>query len=173
MVRGPRLRLLEELRAQPQSASGLAARIGLPRQTINYHLRQLEEAGLVELVEERGAGSCVERLLAPTSDAVGAPGRAHTDRASAQHLLARATELVRDAAHLLSQKRQVATLTVETEIRFASAAARSDFAAELAETVQMLARKYHDDETPGGRRFTVLAAAYPTLRRRRAADERS
>ena len=34
-------RLLAEL-AEPASAAGLAARLGLPRQKINYHLRALE-----------------------------------------------------------------------------------------------------------------------------------
>ena len=46
-------RLLAEL-AQPASASNtLAARLGLARQKVNYHLRALELHGLVELVAER------------------------------------------------------------------------------------------------------------------------
>src|SRR5690242_14239679 len=69
LLRGPRLRLLEALRDRPDSATGLAARVGMPRQTINYHLRQLEQARLVELVEERGHGSCVERVVAPAAAA--------------------------------------------------------------------------------------------------------
>ena len=47
-----RARLLAEL-AEPGSASSLAAKVGLPRQKVNYHLRTLEQHGLVELV--RGA----------------------------------------------------------------------------------------------------------------------
>ena len=49
-----RARLLAEL-AEPGSASSLAAKVGLPRQKINYHLRTLEQHGLVELVEPSGA----------------------------------------------------------------------------------------------------------------------
>jgi DNA-binding transcriptional ArsR family regulator len=45
-----RTRLLAEL-AGPASATTLAARLGLPRQKVNYHLRTLEQHGLVELVE--------------------------------------------------------------------------------------------------------------------------
>ena len=48
-----RSRLLAEL-AEPASATMLAGKLGLPRQNVNYHLRALEEHGLVELVEERG-----------------------------------------------------------------------------------------------------------------------
>jgi len=168
MIRGPRLRLLEALAERPDSAAGLAIRLGLPRQTLNYHLRQLEAAGLVELVEKRGAGNCVERLLAPTVDAVGAAARPKADRASAGNLLSRAAELVRVAAHLLSQKRQMATMTIETEIRFASAAERAAFAVDLREAVQTLAARYHREDAVGGRRFTVLAVAHPTIPARRA-----
>ena len=55
-----RARLLAQLR-EPASASGLAERFGLPRQKVNYHLRLLEQHGLVELVEERRKGNCTER----------------------------------------------------------------------------------------------------------------
>ena len=51
-----RSRLLAAL-AEPQSAATLAARVGLPRQKVNYHLHALEEHGLIELVEERRKGN--------------------------------------------------------------------------------------------------------------------
>src|ERR671937_2808785 len=63
-----RARLLAEL-AQPASASALAARVGLPRQKVNYHLRALERHGLVELVTERRKGNVTERLLQATAAA--------------------------------------------------------------------------------------------------------
>ncbi|MEW9533456.1 winged helix-turn-helix domain-containing protein, partial [Microbispora sp. NPDC049125] len=56
-----RARLLAEL-AEPGSATTLAARVGLPRQKVNYHLRALERHGLVELVEERRKGNMTERV---------------------------------------------------------------------------------------------------------------
>jgi DNA-binding transcriptional ArsR family regulator len=46
-------RLVEALASGPESASSLAQRLGEKRQRLNYHLRLLEEAGHVELVEER------------------------------------------------------------------------------------------------------------------------
>src|SRR6516165_7986433 len=57
-----RARLLAQL-TEPRSASMLAAAAGLPRQKVNYHLRNLEQHGLVELVEERRKGNVTERLL--------------------------------------------------------------------------------------------------------------
>jgi DNA-binding transcriptional ArsR family regulator len=51
-----RARLLAEL-AEPGSATTLAQKVGLARQKVNYHLRALEQHGLVELVEERRKGS--------------------------------------------------------------------------------------------------------------------
>ena len=41
-----RARLLAEM-GEPVSAATLAARVGLPRQKVNYHLRALEKHGLV------------------------------------------------------------------------------------------------------------------------------
>src|SRR3954464_6783245 len=61
-----RARLLAEL-AVPGSATMLAARVGLPRQKVNYHLRELERHGLVELMEERRKGNVTERLLRATA----------------------------------------------------------------------------------------------------------
>ena len=63
-----RARLLAEL-AEPGSATKLGARVGMPRQKVNYHLRTLERYGLVELVEERRKGNCVERVVRATAAA--------------------------------------------------------------------------------------------------------
>src|SRR5688500_6896879 len=61
-----RARLLAEL-AEPASAATLASRVGLPRQKVNYHLRTLEEHGLVRIVEERRWGGLTERVLEATA----------------------------------------------------------------------------------------------------------
>ncbi|GLW98155.1 helix-turn-helix domain-containing protein [Microtetraspora sp. NBRC 16547] len=61
-----RARLLSEL-AEHRSATMLAARVGLPRQKVNYHLKALEKHGLVELVEERRKGNVTERVLRATA----------------------------------------------------------------------------------------------------------
>ncbi|MFF3438350.1 ArsR/SmtB family transcription factor [Streptosporangium sp. NPDC002721] len=63
-----RRRLLGRLR-EPASAVQLAAEFDLPRQRVGYHLRVLEEAGLVELVEERPRRGFVERVMRVTANA--------------------------------------------------------------------------------------------------------
>ena len=171
LLRGPRVRLLEALREKPDSATGLALRLGMPRQTINYHLRQLEQVHLVELVEERGHGRCVERVVAPTAasfavspDVLGPLGpqsRDVHDRASAEYLAARAGEVVRDIGRLLGNADGVPTLTLETQIRFADAEERAAFARDLQQAIAGLVSRYHDNGARGGSTFTVLVAAHP------------
>jgi DNA-binding transcriptional ArsR family regulator len=171
LLRGPRLRVVEALAERADSAAGLAGRLGVPRQTLNYHLRQLEGVGLLELVEERRKGNCVERVLRPAAaafvispTALGAlaadPDRI-SDRFSAAYLLARAARLVRDLAVLARRAPTAPTLSLETEIRFASAADRAAFARELGDAVERLVATYHDDAAPRGRRFVLLAAVHP------------
>jgi DNA-binding transcriptional ArsR family regulator len=92
-----RSRLLAEL-AEPGSATTLAGKIGLPRQKVNYHLRTLEQHGLVHLVEERRKGNVTERIMqataasyviSPAALAANAPDPARApDRLSARWLLA-------------------------------------------------------------------------------------
>src|SRR5438552_10912610 len=92
-----RNRLLAEL-GEPASAATLAARLGIARQKVNYHLRTLEAHGLVRVAEERRWGGLTERLLEATATAyvvspaalgpvAADPGRA-ADRRSASYLIA-------------------------------------------------------------------------------------
>jgi DNA-binding transcriptional ArsR family regulator len=62
-----RIRLLECLWGQPQSAKELAAWAGLPPDRLYYHLAQLEQARLIEIAAYRRlAGGKVERVYRPT-----------------------------------------------------------------------------------------------------------
>src|SRR5687767_13275137 len=63
-----RRRLLERLR-QPASATQLASELAMGRQRVNYHLRALEKAKLVDLVEERQRRGCIERILVARAQA--------------------------------------------------------------------------------------------------------
>jgi DNA-binding transcriptional ArsR family regulator len=178
-----RRKLLAHLK-DPESATGLARRLRLPRQRINYHLRVLEEAGLVELVEERRKGNCLERVVRASArsfiispEALGELGptpETAVDRLSSAYLMAAAGRTIRDVAALEERARRegkrVATLTLDTEVRFANAEARARFADELADTLARLAAKYHDDQAPGGRRFRLLAAVHPASTRERGND---
>jgi DNA-binding transcriptional ArsR family regulator len=173
-----RTRLLAEL-AEPGSASTLAAKIGLARQKVNYHLRALERHGLVELVEERRKGNMTERVMRATaasyviSPAAMAPLAPDPDRSpdqlSALWLLALAARAVRELGELIGRakraQRRLATFGMDTEIRFASAADRAAFAAELSDAVEGLVSKYHDELAPGGRRHRLLVGLHPSITR--------
>jgi DNA-binding transcriptional ArsR family regulator len=171
-----RLRLLEAL-AEPGSASSLSRRLRIPRQKINYHLRELEKRKLVELIEERRRGNCIERVVRATARTyvispaalgpVGADPAAVQDRFSSAYLVASAARVVRDVATLRARAsradKKIATLTLDSEVRFASAAARAAFAEELAGAVARLVARYNDEQAPGGRRFRLLVAAHPVV----------
>ena len=162
--------------AEPDSAAGLARRLGLPRQRLNYHLRELEREGLVACVEERRKGNCTERIMRATakayiisSDALGAlgPGAdlAH-DRSSASYLAAAAARAIQDVTALEARARRegrrLATLTLDGEIRFANATARAAFAEELSAALATLIARYHDEHAPHGRRFSLLTMVHPS-----------
>jgi DNA-binding transcriptional ArsR family regulator len=169
-----RSRLLAEL-AEPASAAALAARLGLPRQKVNYHLRTLEAHDLVREAEIRPWGGIKERLLVASAGAylispgalgpaAAEPGRTR-DHLSASYLIALAGRAVREVGDLLRGARQagkpLATLAIDTEIRFRSAAEQASFTRELTAAVTALAARYHDESVPGGRRRRLLVLAHP------------
>jgi DNA-binding transcriptional ArsR family regulator len=170
-----RMRVLGEMQ-EPQSATTLAPRLGLPRQTLNYHLRELEREGFLEVVEERPRRGCIERMLKVTSRAfvvnpalLGAlsddPDQAR-DRFSSAFLLATATKLIRDVAVLGARARAVeqrlATFTMDCEIGFDSPAAFRAFTEKLASSVAALAARY-DSTAAKARRFRVVIGSHPVV----------
>lgn len=169
-----RAQLLAELR-EPASAATLAARLGLKRQGVNYHLHALEQHGLVEVVDTRLWGGLTERLMVASAggyvvspEALGVaaadPARSK-DRLSASYLIALGARIVREVGDLWRRARvadkNLATLAIDTEIRFASPADRASFTHELSQTVAELASRYHNQAAPGGRSHRLLVVAYP------------
>lgn len=169
-----RNRLLSEL-AEPASAASLAARLGMGRQKVNYHLRALEAHGLVTAAGERRWGGLTERLLVATAasyvvspGAMGAvccdPGRT-ADHLSASYLIALAARVIREVGAFLRRsketERRLATLSLDSEIRFRSAAERAAFSGELADAVNRLVARYHDESAAGGRWHRLVVVAHP------------
>ena len=169
-----RTRLLSEL-AAPASAATLATRVGLARQKDNYHLHALEEHGLVRLAEERRWGGLTERLLVATAASyVVSPGALgpvavdpdrERDRLSASYLIALGARIVREVGNLVRRAteagKRLATLAVDTEVRFRSPAERAAFTSELTEAIAKLVSKYHDATAPGGRAHRLVVMAHP------------
>ncbi len=169
-----RSRLLAEL-AQPASAAALAQRLGIARQKINYHLRTLEQHKLVRVAEKRKWGGLTERVLVATATsyvvspaAMGRvaadPGRT-ADRLSASYVIALAARIVREVGGLLrrarEQEKRLATLAIDTEVRFRSPDDRAAFMKELTRSVTQLVAHYHDDSAPGGRSHRLVLVAHP------------
>jgi DNA-binding transcriptional ArsR family regulator len=169
-----RSRLLSEL-ATPASAATLAARVGLARQKVNYHLNALEAHGLVQRAHERKWGGLTERLLVATAASyVVSPGalgpiaadpNREVDRLSASYLIALGARVVGEVGDLVRRAKdtgkRLATLAVDAEVRFRSATDRAAFSNELAEAVAKLVSKYHDESAPGGRVHRVTVVAHP------------
>lgn len=169
-----RARLLAEL-AQPGSASTLAARVGLPRQRVNYHLRTLEAHGLVRLVREQPRRGLTERVMQASAAAYvvapGALGQAAVDperaadRLSASYLVALAARLVGEVGSLVRRAdragKRLATLSLDTQVCFRSAGDRARFTRELTDAVAGLVARYHDADAPAGRTYRLIVAAHP------------
>jgi DNA-binding transcriptional ArsR family regulator len=169
-----RSRLLAEL-AEPASAAALATRLGMARQKVHYHLHTLEEHGLVREAETRQWGGLTERLLVATAASyIVSPGALgpvacdpakSADRLSAGYLLALAARVVREVGDLLRRAKvagkRLPTLSIDAEVRFRSAADRAAFSQALTEAVTALVARYHDENTPGGRRHRLVVVAHP------------
>jgi len=169
-----RLAILDRLQ-EPTSAAAVAREMGIPRQKLNYHFKLLETNGLVEFVEERRKGNCVERLVRATAkqylispEALGRLGQSiagFRDRFSAAYLVSAVARVIRDLALVRSRAdasgKKIATLTMEANVKFATPERRNAFAEEFAESVARLVAKYHDESSPAGRNFRLLVGIYP------------
>jgi DNA-binding transcriptional ArsR family regulator len=161
--------------AEPASAATLATRLRLPRQKVNYHLRSLEDYGLVRISEKRLWGGLTERVMVASAasyvvspavfGAVAPNPNRGVDRLSATYLIALAARIVREVSGLMRRAReagkQLATLSIDTEIRFKSAADRAAFTNELTEAVRTLVSRYHHATAPGARAHRLVIVAHP------------
>jgi DNA-binding transcriptional ArsR family regulator len=166
-----RVQILEALR-EPASAAAVARSIGQPRQKVNYHLKELETAGLVTLVAERRTGNFVESLYQAVArtflvspEVAWADGR-RSETLASQHslgtLVMLGERLQRDAAVLLDKAafdgQEIASASVVAEARFTSEEEREAFLSEYLQATGKLLEKYGSKE---GAMYRVMLAAYP------------
>ena len=169
----PIRRRLLGLLQRPASAVELGRQTGLARQKINYHLRVLERAGLVELVETRQRRGCVERVLRATADelvvdpSILAPGERlrSRDRFAAEHLVDAAADVVRAVSRLRAgadaSAKRLLTFTVEAEVTFGQPADVHAFADGLADAIADLAERFGSSD---GQRFRLMVGGHPATR---------
>jgi predicted ArsR family transcriptional regulator len=171
-----RLRLLHLL-DQPKSAPQLARAMEMPRQRVLYHLRTLEAQQLVEAQEHGSVGRRIDRTyirtatsyaIAPkTLGGVAVDTQTVGDAFSSAYLSAVAGRALNDLAALgraaAARGKRVPTMTLETDVRFATPADQQRFAAELTIALTQLAAKYHQPDSIQGRTFRVFACGYPAV----------
>jgi len=176
-----RVQVLEALRS-PLSAAAVARRVSQPRQNVNYHVKELERAGLVRRVGERRKGNFIEGLYQAVAStfvvspraAWGDPRRLETMREqfSLERLVNVGERLQRDAAMLLDRAAfegdEIASVSVEAEVRFTGEADRAAFLEEYLAAVGPLFRKYGRRR---GDRYRVALAAYPDPDKPQRAEE--
>jgi DNA-binding transcriptional ArsR family regulator len=169
-----RRQLLDRLQ-QPASAAQLATELELPRQRVNYHLRTLEKAGLIELVEERRRRGCTERMMQVTAGSfivdpsvMGVTGDSEAarlrsgDTYAAEYLIDVAADTVRNVARMRAGAEKAGTrlltFTIETRARFAEPADVHRFTDALCAAVSDTVAAF---DTPGGRPYRLVVGGHP------------
>lgn len=164
-----RRRILAEL-AEPASAAAVASRIGESRQRVNYHLRELEKAGLVELVETRSRRGGTERVVRATArtvvvapEVLGFSPIEEQDQFAAETLLAATARTFSDVCTLRegarTDNKRLITFTINAEVGFAKPADIARFAEDLAARVAELASEY--TSAASRRRYRVVIGGHP------------
>lgn len=176
-----RVQILEALR-EPGSAATVARAIGESRQRVNYHLKELERAGLVEPVGERRSGNFIETMYrAVAGSFVVSPEVAWSDprRVEAlrqQHSLEKLVNvgdrLQRDAVALLDRAafdgEQIASAAVEADVHFADERDRAAFLEEYLDAVGTLCDRY---ASRAGLPYRVVLAAHPVADTARSKED--
>jgi DNA-binding transcriptional ArsR family regulator len=165
-----RRQLLDRLQ-EPASATEVAAELGISRQRINYHMRALEQAGLIELVKERRRRGFVERIFGLTAQAFvvdpavmgGGSAPAEQDRFASERLVGLAAEVVGDVARMESRAKgrggRVPTFAIETEVNLMGPVDVRHFQAALAQVVAGAVAEF--DAPTAGKRYRVIVGGYP------------
>jgi predicted ArsR family transcriptional regulator len=178
LLRPLRLQLLRRM-AEPRSCPELARELGESTQKINYHVRVLEQAGLVDRVDERPVRGVVEGvyraragsywLSAGLVGQIGGRRRAR-DAFALGFVLTLAEELQADVGRLAEEHgdEAVHSLGLSAEVELRDGEDRAAFLHELQDAFTSLANKYGARAgEAAGERFRLVLACYP-----RPGDER-
>ena len=157
---------------EADSAANVARLLGLPRQKVNYHMKELARAELVKEKGERRKGHLIEKLYeAVAGSFVISPRiavdeekrqRALNDQVSLRHLVMLGEQLQQDAIGLLDRaafdEKQIASASVEAEVHFPDEASRTAFMQEYLQLLGPLLEKYGSEN---GEKFKTLLSIYP------------
>ena len=177
-----RRQILQRL-TTPGSAASIARELGLPRQRVGYHMRELEKHGFVEKLREERKRGCIERVMRRTADSVVlAPDsmsddklhpKAVKDRFSSLYLIAMASQMLREVTEAQTgasdEEKLLPTFSLQVDVRLATQQDKNAFAEELGREIGRLAVKYHQPQTRPGRNFRVVVGSYLAPQTRPAA----
>jgi DNA-binding transcriptional ArsR family regulator len=175
-----RLKILAAL-LEPDSATGVARRMKLPRQTVNYHVRELARARFLARAGRRRRRHLFEQCYVATARGyvlspellgkLAADPAQVADTFSAKYLLGLASklqaELARSAELAAAAGKRLATLSINSELRFTSPEQRATFTAELQRAIVELAGRHSSPFTTAegapaeGRPFRLVVGCYP------------
>jgi DNA-binding transcriptional ArsR family regulator len=175
-----RLRILDALR-EPDSAAGLARRLRLPRQKVNYHVRELARTHFLERAGQRRRRNMIERRYRTTARGyilspellgrLGVPQAQAEDAFSAAYLLGLLSlgqsELGRASREAASQGKRLATLSMNSEMRFETSEQRARFTVELQRAVVEVVARHaspytrSDGAAAAGRPYRLLLGCFP------------
>ena len=169
-VRG---RILKALR-EPGSAASVARALGLPRQRVAYHVKQLEKAGLLTHEGDNRRGNCVERVVKATAEhyLVGPSSvgelrpdtTAYQDQFSSNYLLGTAASVIDELTEVREQaavaNKKVPSLTLNTSVRVNSGKEMAQFADDLTKALASVVARYQTNDK-NSRPFRLVVASYP------------
>lgn len=178
------------LAREPASATELAMRLRLPRQRVNYHVRQLARTGFLRragqlrkrnLIEQRYVATARAYVLAPEIlGPLAMTGYRAEDAFSAARLVGLAAELQADVSHALTESaargQRLATLSIAADVRFESAEQRVAFTEALQQAVTDLIGRHTSPASVAtgaagsGRQFKLVIGCYPSRRASRQAE---
>jgi DNA-binding transcriptional ArsR family regulator len=175
-----RLRILAAL-LEPDSATGVARRMEIPRQTVNYHVRELARARFLARAGRRRRRHLFEQCYVATARGyvlspellgkLAADPAKVADTLSANYLLGLASklqsELARSVELAAAAGTRFATLSINTELRFTSPEQRAAFTEELQRAIVEVAGWHSspfsnaDGSAAEGRPFRLVVGCYP------------
>jgi DNA-binding transcriptional ArsR family regulator len=175
-----RLKILSAL-LEPDSATGVARRMKLPRQTVNYHVREMARARLLIRAGRRRRRRLFEQCYVATARGyvlspellgnLAADPAQIRDTLSAKYLLALASKLQSELARSLelatAAGKRLATFSINSELRFTSPEQRAAFTEDLQRSIVEVAARHSspftnlDGSAAEGRPFRLMAGCYP------------
>jgi DNA-binding transcriptional ArsR family regulator len=165
-----RLSVLKRL-AEPRSCPDLARDLDETTQKVYYHVKILEEAGLVDKVDERRVRGIMEGLYQARARSywlsprivgrIGGPARTR-DQMSLGFLLTLAEEIQLDVARLAARPGAGGpSLGLSAHIELRDPSARAAFLSEVQEIFKRLARKYGQGAGARSPSFKISLVCYP------------